>query len=81
MEREHQDVKMFTDGEKQTMDIITRVYCQRKNYFEIGDASFAGNTNRDLCTSDGIHTSFVQKGSRAKEKREDDHVREDLIDQ
>ena len=43
-----------------------------------GDASYAGNTNRDLCTSNGIHTSFVQKGKRAKEKREKDFVREDL---
>ena len=24
-----------------------------------GDASYAGNTNRELCTSNGIHTSFV----------------------
>ena len=30
-----------------------------------GDASYAGNTNRELCTSNGIHTSFVQKGKRA----------------
>lgn len=43
-----------------------------------GDASYAGNTNRELCTSNGIHTSFVQKGKRAKEKREKDFVREDL---
>ena len=43
-----------------------------------GDASYAGNTNRELCTSNGIHTSFVQKGKRAKENREKDFVREDL---
>ena len=43
-----------------------------------GDTSYAGNTNRELCTSNGIHTSFVQKGKRAKEKREKDFVREDL---
>ena len=43
-----------------------------------GDSSYAGNTNRELCTSNGIHTSFVQKGKRAKEKREKDFVREDL---
>jgi len=43
-----------------------------------GDASYACNTNRELCTSSGIHTSFVQKGKRAKEKREKDFVREDL---
>ena len=28
-----------------------------------GDTSYAGNTNRELCTSNGIQTSFVQKGS------------------
>ena len=43
-----------------------------------GDTSYAGNTNRELCTSNGIQTSFVQKGRRAKEKREKDFVREDL---
>ena len=43
-----------------------------------GDTSYAGNTNREFCTSNGIQTSFVQKGRRAKEKREKDFVREDL---
>ena len=43
-----------------------------------GDTSYAGNTNRELCTSNGIQTSFVQKAKRAKEKREKDFVREDL---
>ena len=43
-----------------------------------GDTSYAGNANRELCTSNGIHTSFVQKGKQAKEKREKDFVREDL---
>ena len=43
-----------------------------------GDASYAGNANREMCTSNGIQTSFVQKGKRAKEKREKDFVREEL---
>ncbi len=43
-----------------------------------GDTSYAGNANRELCTANGIHTSFVQKGKKAKEKREKDFVREDL---
>ena len=46
-----------------------------------GDTSYAGNANRELCTANGIHTSFVQKGKRAKEKREKDFVREDLARQ
>ena len=46
-----------------------------------GDTSYAGNANRELCTSNGIHTSFVQKGKKAKEKREKDFVREDLARQ
>ena len=46
-----------------------------------GDTSYAGNVNRELCTANGIHTSFVQKGKRAKEKREKDFVREDLARQ
>ena len=43
-----------------------------------GDASYAGNANRELCTSNGIQTSFAQKGKRAKEKREKDFVRQEL---
>ena len=43
-----------------------------------GDASYAGNANREMCTSNGIQTSFVQKGKRAKEKREKDFVRQEL---
>ena len=31
-----------------------------------------------MCTSNGILTSFVQKGKRAKEKREKDFVRQEL---
>ena len=46
-----------------------------------GDTSYAGNANRELCTANGIHTSFVQKGKKAKEKREKDFVREDLARQ
>ena len=44
-----------------------------------GDASYAGNANREMCTSNGIQTSFVQKGKRAKEKREKDFVRQELV--
>ena len=43
-----------------------------------GDASYAGNANREMCTSNGIQTCFVQKGKRAKEKREKDFVRQEL---
>ena len=38
----------------------------------------SGNANRDLCTKNGIQTSYVQKGKRAKEKREKDFVRQEL---
>ena len=38
MEREHEAVKLFTDREKQTIDIITRVYRQQRNHFRSGDA-------------------------------------------
>ena len=38
MEREHQDVKLFTAREKQTLDIITKAYRQQRNHFESGDA-------------------------------------------
>ena len=38
MEREHQDIKLFTDREKQTIDIITKVYRQQCNHFQSGDA-------------------------------------------
>ena len=43
-----------------------------------GGASYAGNANRELCTSNGIHTSFVQKGKRAKGEREKSFARENL---
>ena len=43
-----------------------------------GDASYAGNANREMCTSNGIQTSFIQKGKRAKEKREKDFERQEL---
>ena len=43
-----------------------------------GDTSYAGNANRDLCSKNGIQTSFVQKGKRAKEQREKDFVRQEL---
>ena len=38
MEREHQDVKLFTVREKQTLEIITKVYRQQCNHFQSGDA-------------------------------------------
>jgi len=159
MEREHEGVKLFTDRERQTIDVITKVYRQQHNHFRSGDAresipdrivsvskpyvrpivrgkevksvefgakcnniqvdgisfieklsfnafnegtrlahcikmhkrlfgvevkkiggdaSYAGNANREMCTSNGIQTSFVQKGKRAKEKREKDFVRQEL---
>ena len=34
MEREHEGVKLFTEREKQTFDIITKVYRQQRNHFE-----------------------------------------------
>ena len=43
----------------------------------VGDAD-EGNANRELCTSNGIHTSFVQKGKRAKGEREKSFARENL---
>ncbi len=159
IEREHEGVKLFTDRERQTIEIITKVYRQQRNHFRSGDAresipdrivsvskpyvrpivrgkevksvefgakcnnilvdgisfieklsfnafnegtrlphcikmhkrlfgvelkkiggdaSYAGNANRELCTSNGILTSFVQKGRRAKEKREKEFVRQEL---
>ena len=159
IEREHEGVKLFTDRERQTIEIITKVYRQQRNHFRSGDAresipdrivsvskpyvrpivrgkevksvefgakcnnilvdgisfieklsfnafnegtrlahcikmhkrlfgeelkkiggdtSYAGNANRELCTSNGILTSFVQKGKRAKEKQEKDFVRQEL---
>ena len=38
MEREHQDAKLFTNREKQTIDIITKAYRQQCNHFQSGDA-------------------------------------------
>ena len=38
MERDHQDIKLFTEREKQTIDIITKVYRQQYNHFQSGDA-------------------------------------------
>ena len=38
MERDHQDIKLFTDREKQTIDIITKVYRQQYNHFQSSDA-------------------------------------------
>ena len=38
MERKHQDVKLFTVREKQTLEIITKAYRQQCNHFESGDA-------------------------------------------
>ena len=38
MERKHQDVKLFTVREKQTLEIITKAYRQQRNHFESGDA-------------------------------------------
>ena len=159
IEREHEGVKLFTDRERQTIEIITKVYRQQRNHFRSGDAresipdrivsvskpyvrpivrgkevksvefgakcnnilvdgisfieklsfnafnegtrlphcikmhkrlfgvelkkiggdaSYAGNANRELCTSNGILTSFVQKGRRAKEKREKEFLRQEL---
>ena len=34
------------------------------------DASYAGKTNRESCTSNGIHTSFVQKGKGSRRSGE-----------
>ena len=159
MEREHEGVNMFTDRERQAIDIITKVYRQQHNHFRSGDAresipdrivsvnkpyvrpivrgkevrgvefgakcnnilvdgisfieklsfnafnegtrlahcikmhkrlfgvdakkiggdtSYAGNANRELCSKNGIQTSFVQKGKRARVKREKDFVRQEL---
>ena len=38
MEREYEDAKLFTDRERQTIDIITKVYRQQCNHFGSGDA-------------------------------------------
>ena len=159
MEREHEGVNMFTDRERQAIDIITKVYRQQHNHFQSGDAresipdrivsvnkpyvrpivrgkevksvefgakcnnilvdgisfieklsfnafnegtrlkhclkmhkrlfgveakkvggdtSYAGNANRELCSKNGIQTSFIQKGKRARVKREKDFVRQEL---
>ena len=37
MEREHEAAKLFTDRERQTIDIITKVYRQQRNHFRSGD--------------------------------------------
>ena len=34
MEREHEGTRLFTDRERQTVDIITKVYRQQRNHFE-----------------------------------------------
>ena len=133
MEREHEGVNIFTDRERQAIDIITKVYRQQHNHFRSGDAresipdrivsvnkpyvrpivrgkevksvefgakcncikmhkrlfgvdakkiggdtSYAGNANRELCSKNGIQTSFIQKGKRARVKREKDFVRQEL---
>jgi hypothetical protein len=38
MDREHEAAKLFTDREKQTIDIITKSYRQQCNHFQSGDA-------------------------------------------
>jgi hypothetical protein len=38
MAREHEAAKLFTDRERQTIDIITRAYRQQCNHFQSGDA-------------------------------------------
>ena len=38
MDREHEAAKLFTDREKQTIDIITKAYRQQCNHFQSGDA-------------------------------------------
>ena len=38
MEREHEGVELFTDRERRTIDIITKVYRQQHNHFRSGDA-------------------------------------------
>ena len=92
MDREHPGLELLTVREQETMKVVTTVYRQQHNHFRSGDrrlfgvdvkklggdTSYAGNANRELCTANGIHTSFVQKGKKAKEKREKDFVREDL---
>ena len=37
MDREHEAAKLFTDREKQTIDIITKSYRQQCNHFQSGD--------------------------------------------
>jgi hypothetical protein len=37
MDREHEAAKLFTDREKQTIDIITKAYRQQCNHFQSGD--------------------------------------------
>ncbi len=34
MEREHEGTRLFTDRERQTVDIIAKVYRQQRNHFE-----------------------------------------------
>ena len=38
MAREHEAAKLFTDRERQTIDIITKAYRQQSNHFQSGDA-------------------------------------------
>ena len=38
MDREHEAAMLFTDREKQTIDIITKAYRQQCNHFQSGDA-------------------------------------------
>ena len=38
MEREHEGVELFTDRERRTIDIITKVYRQQHKLFRSGDA-------------------------------------------
>ena len=43
-----------------------------------GDASYAGTDNRGFCKENGIQTSFVKRGRPTQEKKEQDHVRQEL---
>ena len=91
MEREHPGKELFSVREMERISVITTVYRQQNNHFRSGDAResipnrvvsvnkpYVRPIVRELCTSNGIHTSFVQKGKQAKEKREKDFEREDL---
>lgn len=75
--RSHSRTKSVTKGSNQQASRL-----ESSNGVDVkkigGDASYAGNANSEMCTSNGIQTSFVQNGKRAKEKRGKDFVRQEL---